>query len=630
MRIHSRTLVSTLATAAATAALSIVVSAQTRGTQTPARDTGAPITSAQPASGSIAGTLISLDTGRPIRHGDVTISGGDGGQAKTMTTDDQGAFTFTQLPAGAYFLSAHKSGYLDVTYGQKRPGGGASGTAIPLADSQHVTNLKFALPRGGVITGLVTDEAGEAAYGVPVRVMRYVMRSGERALVAAGSTSTDDRGIYRVPLLVPGEYIVSAVPSNSAEQEVLAAMKSKLESAVAAVRNGAADEAMVAQAKMAMAAESQSNAPAITSGYAPVYYPGTTAVSQAVSVNVEVGQERAGVDLQLQIVPMARVTGTVLGQDPSAKGAAMLTLVDTAAPALTSISRTARAGADGRFTFTGVPPGQYTLFARTQQIVTVEKLGPAMPDASAKALTLVTAMANSGPAMWGSADVSVDGAAPIDVPITLQRAMTVSGDLKFDGSSTDVDYSRTRVSLLPASQLAGDTATPTSGTVDANGRFTVSGVLPGRYRVNVAGLPPRWQPKTAVFAGRDVLDFALELKAGEDLAGGVVTFTSRLGELSGTLQDSAGHPTADYTIVLFPSDARYWTPNSRRIQATRPSTDGVFRFRNLPAGDYKLIAVTDVEQGQWFDPAFLQQLAAPALALSFGEGERKVQDLRVR
>jgi hypothetical protein len=148
--------------------------------------------------------------------------------------------------------------------------------------------------------------------------------------------------------------------------------------------------------------------------------------------------------------------------------------------------------------------------------------------------------------------------------------------------------------------------------------------------VSVGGLPSRWQPKTAVFGGRDALDVALDVKAGEDMAGGVETFTTRLGELSGTLQDSTGNHTADYRIVLFRSDVSYSEPNARRIQATRPATDGVFHFRNLPSGDYKLIAVTDVEQGQWFDPAFLQQLAGPALPLSFGEGERKVQDLRVR
>jgi hypothetical protein len=603
---------------------------QTRAGQTPARDTSAPTTPAQAATGSIAGALISLDTGRPIRRGEVTISGGDGAHAKTVTTDDQGAFSFTGLPAGAYFLSARKSGYLDVTYGQKRPGSGASGTAIPLADSQHLGNLKFALPRGGVITGLVTDEAGEPAYNVPVRVMRYVLRSGERTLASAGSTSTDDRGIYRVPLLPPGEYVVSAAPSNSVEQEMVATMKARLETIVSDLRNGSADPAAAAQAKMAMAAAQPPDTSGPASGYAPVYYPGTTAISQAVSVVVEVGQERAGVDLQLQLVPMTRVTGTVQGQDASLKAAVILTLVDTSAPALTSTSRTARSDNEGRFTFTGVPPGQYTLFARTQQVFSVQTMEPAFGGETQKPLTIVTTSTNSGPALWGSTEVSVDGAAPIDVPISLQRAMTVTGELKFDAASSDVDFTRARVTLQPWSTLGGDVASTATGTVDANGRFTVNGVLPGKYRVSVGGLPSRWQPRTAVFGGRDILDFALDVKAGEDQAGGVVTFTTRLADLSGMLQDSAGHPTADYTIVLFPSDARYWTPNARRIQATRPSTDGVFHFRNLPAGDYKLIAVTDVEQGQWFDPAFLQQLAAPALTLSFGEGERKVQDLRVR
>jgi hypothetical protein len=68
---------------------------------------------------------------------------------------------------------------------------------------------------------------------------------------------------------------------------------------------------------------------------------------------------------------------------------------------------------------------------------------------------------------------------------------------------------------------------------------------------------------------------------------------------------------------------------SRRIQATRPSTDGRFQFRDLPSGDYRLIAVTEAEQGQWFDPNFLRQLLGGSMTVMLGEGEKKQQDIRV-
>ena len=91
------------------------------------------------------------------------------------------------------------------------------------------------------------------------------------------------------------------------------------------------------------------------------------------------------------------------------------------------------------------------------------------------------------------------------------------------------------------------------------GRFTLRGVIPGRYRINVTGLPGGWMLKSAVFGGRDALDTMLEVRSGDELSGGILTFTTQSTELAGTLQDQSGKPIAEYTIVVFPSDRRFWT-----------------------------------------------------------------------
>ena len=90
-----------------------------------------------------------------------------------------------------------------------------------------------------------------------------------------------------------------------------------------------------------------------------------------------------------------------------------------------------------------------------------------------------------------------------------------------------------------------------------------------------------------------------------------------------------GKPTADFTIILFPADKRFWVPQARRIRSSRPGTDGKFSFTNIPPGDYKLTAVTDVEPGEWFNPEFLSQLISSSVPVTLAEGERKTQDLRV-
>jgi hypothetical protein len=135
--------------------------------------------------------------------------------------------------------------------------------------------------------------------------------------------------------------------------------------------------------------------------------------------------------------------------------------------------------------------------------------------------------------------------------------------------------------------------------------------------------------KSASFGGRDILDFPLVIEPNQEISGVTLTFVDRTQEISGTIQDTMGKPTADFTIILFAADKSFWVPQARRIQSARPGTDGKFTFRNLPAGDYRLTAVTDVEPGEWYDPDFLGQLTNASIPVTVRDGEKKVQDIKV-
>ena len=75
-----------------------------------------------------------------------------------ILTDDQGVFDFTELPAGRYTLTVSKSGFVALSYGQRRPL--QAGTPLQLADGQQLKGIQFQLPRGSVIGGRVLDEDG--------------------------------------------------------------------------------------------------------------------------------------------------------------------------------------------------------------------------------------------------------------------------------------------------------------------------------------------------------------------------------------------------------------------------------------------------------------------------------------
>jgi hypothetical protein len=604
--------------------------------QTPAqrpRDPAAAVTQPPAGKGLIAGTLVALDSGRPVRQGRVTLSGGDTRVSRFAVTDDSGRFAFDDLPSGAFSLSASKSGFLDITYGQKRPGSGRPGTTITLAAGQRLERVALPITRGGVITGTVYDEVGDVVYGTSVQAMRYVMRNGVRSLQVMRTATTDDRGIYRLPVLPPGEYAVVATPRDQGLMQV-EAMRMKAELAAVEAARAAAVEQVATELRM-LRSRVEMEATAPTSGYAPTFHPASLLASGSTTVTVDGLDERAGVDIRLPVVPLGTISGVVTADGMLPPGV-MVTLYDTAETAVSFGTRTARVGPNGQFSFSGLPPGTYNLLARASapilHTVSHESETPMARYEIAGGQYFVAAKdTGSGEMLWATATVPLAGGTS-PATLNLQRGMTVSGSVAFNGPSTAaIDVSKLRLTVAPADETAsrGEGMIVRDVAVTADGQFTVRGVVPGRYRVvPSSGVPPGFLIESAMFGGRDVLDFPLEVKPGEDVGGGVVTFATHQTELSGTMTDPVGKPAPGYTLILFAADGRFWTPGSRRIQSARPASDGRYAFRSLPAGDYRLIAVEDVEPGQWFDPAFLKELLGASLSVSLAPGEKRTQDIR--
>ena len=133
----------------------------------------------------------------------------------------------------------------------------------------------------------------------------------------------------------------------------------------------------------------------------------------------------------------------------------------------------------------------------------------------------------------------------------------------------------------------------------------------------------------------DVTDLAFDIAADRAPKDVVVTYGDEWQELSGRLLLSTGSAATDYVVVLFPADKMYWLPASRRIAIAKPGTDGHFVFGgrgpvSIPAGDYRLAAVADLDRDEQYDPAFLTSLVSASIPVAVQRGERKVQDLRIR
>jgi hypothetical protein len=584
-----------------------------------------------PDWGSIAGLVVSADAGRPVPHARVTVAGGTPPVVRAVQTDETGAFNVTRLPPGRYTVTASRSGFVESIYGQQRPGSGRLGTPIQLLPGQALTGISVPLARGAVLTGTVVDDAGDPAIGMTVRAYRWVWRAGVRSLHPAASARVDDRGTYRIAGLLPGDYVVSAtaagldasafVREGMAYREVVEALQSAGATSAAPV-DGALDRERRASA----------------GGFATVYYPGVLQASAAGSVPVSVGQELSGIDIALQVVPLTDVTGIVTGPDGPA-GQAQVQLIDHAQVHGVGV-RSVKTGSDGRFAFAGIPPGIYTLVARATPRGGRPLEGSAREAAEflaaardvADAAEIAAAIRAASPWWCAMADVATGDGGMSETHLALRPGGSISGRVVVEGSETPPSLVRLTLTAVPAEQTGAADASgqPVPAPVDATGRFTIRGVMPGRYKVAIAGgAPAGYTLKSAVFAGRDVLDEPVEVS---ELAGpppGAVTLTSRITEVDGVVSgsDDPGRPAPGVTVVAFAADPRFWTPGSRRIQAVRPASDGRFTIVNLPPGEYRIATVGDLEPERWTDPAFLRAVVG-FTTVTVTDGVRTSVELR--
>jgi uncharacterized protein (DUF2141 family) len=564
----------------------------------------------------IAGRVLTADTGRPVKRARVVVTGGGRG-GQTSMTDDQGRYRIDELGAGNYMVTASKTGFVDSVFGQRRPL--QPGSPVVVAEAQGIENIDLRLTRGGVITGRLMDEDGEPLARALVTVQRYRYVAGERQLTPAGADQTDDRGQYRVFGLPPGEYFVSA--STAGLAELLGRGMQQLAAGIGALGGrGGGGRGGAGLGGGALAALGVSDEPE-ASGYAPTYYPGVVGAPEAGKVNVAPGQEVGSIDFQILLVPFATVSGIVGGGDGTDSVAVMLMPQDDSnggrgpmgAPLLTG-----RAQADGTFSIRNVPPGRYMAIAR-----------------------LVRADAPA----TGMQTVVVNGQNIGGVSLMLQPGGSLSGHITVESSGTPApaDYSSFRVDAPDVTPLpfgggggrvgggrGGGAAG--NGRVEKNGAFRLDHLLPGKHHIRVTGGGAQgagqWTLKSVSIGGQDVTDAPVELKPGENVENITVVLTDRTTEITGTVRDAKGAGAAALTVIAFSTDQQHWRAQSRRIQAARTDQSGTFRLRNLPPGDYLVIASDDVEQGEWFDPAFLEQARAGAKQISISEGEKTTLDLR--
>ena len=558
---------------------------------------------AKTGTGSLRGRVVALDTGSVVRRAQVRISGPDIG-TKTALTDTQGRYEFRDLPAGRFNVSVSKSGFVTMQYGQNRPF--EPGRPIELVEAQKMDKADIALPRGSVLAGRVADEFGEAVAEAEVTAMRMQFSNGKRRLVPSGRTGvTNDLGQFRIYGLPPGDYYVSATLRDAG------GMRMDL---VASVLGGGAG------------GPTGSNQ---NTGYAATYYPSTPTPSEAQRVTVAVGQELASVDIQLQPVKLARISGTAVASDGKPMAGAMVMLMPAMRDAMQFMpGGTSRTDKDGNFTISGVTPGEYSLQVQSMG-GTISAAGANMTFTFRTSLDGQGAPAEAQQREFAVANVNVTGEDITGMMVVGTRGAKATGTISYGAAAKPEGTTGIRVTAPPVDVDSNPMPMFGGSNVKDTGAFEVEGLI-GQRVFRAANLPKGWILKHVKVNGEDVTDKGLEFKPGEDVSGIEIELTNRTTSINGSVTDDRNQPLKDYTVVVFAEDATKWTmPLTRWTASSRPDQDGRFKFANLPPGAYYAIAVEYVAQGEWSDPEWLARAAKKATRFTLDEGAAKTLDLKL-
>jgi carboxypeptidase family protein len=267
-------------------------------------------------TGTIKGRVIA-DDGRVMSNATVIARAANSAAAfKSSRVDAEGRFTLDELPAAVYVVYAMAPGYVD----ESMSAGDPEQWPRYLIGSQ----VRIRLVKGGVITGSVTNSKGQTVVGIPIRAAPIKgMNFFANFQGATGMSETDDRGIYRIYGLPPGQYTVEAggggpfgrFSSTGFDLDV------------------------------------------------PTYYPSSTR-DTAVPVAVRAGEEATGIDIRHKATAGHSISGTVSGKSDAVSANPISVLLSHAGTTNIAGMSIASMTEPGRsFGFDGVADGEYDLFA---------------------------------------------------------------------------------------------------------------------------------------------------------------------------------------------------------------------------------------------------------------------------
>jgi hypothetical protein len=239
----------------------------------------------------VQGTVRNAATGEPLPRTLVQIEG----DADTgALTDGEGHFEIPGVPVGPQAIRVARPGFRDRPYATEEAGLQAEGPAHSVLLAAQMPDLNFALSPDCAIHGHIELSTGDPAEGIPVMLLKQVVRNGRAVWTMETNTHANGDGSYRFGGLPDGIYAVFTQPTLESEPVVSVIAKG---SAAQVARNGypavfypdAHDLAAAGRIRLSAGAQAEAN---FSLALEPFYPVNATTGTQAESASADEGKMR--------------------------------------------------------------------------------------------------------------------------------------------------------------------------------------------------------------------------------------------------------------------------------------------------------------------------------------------------
>ena len=446
------------------------------------------------------------------------------------TTDDDGNYQLTGLAAGQFTIMPLAKAFVVQTSGAyKQPG-----QSITVAEGETITKIDFALVRGGVITGRITDTEGRPVIGERVNVVaKNTPDTGRPVTMFDGPRNrTDDRGIYRVYGLSPGNYTVSIGQAAGTGNVAIMGMGG--------------------------------------SQYTKTFYPGVSEEARATILEINEGTEISNIDIVAGKSGRGfSVSGRVVDADsgqPVANVFVVHSSLNEGTQQLGGINFSgSQTDANGKFRLENVQPGHYAAY----MFATGEG---------------TTSYSDQTPFDVTDGDVS-------GVEIKVHHGATISGVAVIENNFDPAVASLLQtVSIVAFSNTKGGAPSYSRSQINNDGRFSFSGLAPGKVQITMVGFPAPPKGLTLMRTEVDGIEQreGIEVNAGARITGVRLVFAYGAGSVRGEVRAEDGTLPAGVTLQVIIRSATGGTRQFSGIVDAR----GHFVVENIPPGTYEMSVVT--------------------------------------